>query len=261
MSTALVQGARVEFIDVGAGPALVLLHGFPFSGAMWRPQVADLSKRCRLIVPDLPGLGHSEPISNPHLARWADHVVVLLEQLRVTKAVVAGLSMGGYVALALARRHPSLLTGLILANTRAAADDEAARLRREQTAQAVLAGGSAILVAQLLPKLVSPHAPPSVVAELEALIRAAPATGVADASRAMARRDDSTGLLKKLAMPVLVITGSEDALIPPAESEQMVAALPRGMLEVIPGAGHLSNLEAPEAFNAAVRRFLDQLRG
>jgi 3-oxoadipate enol-lactonase len=261
MSTALVRDARVEFSDTGAGSPLVLLHGFPFSGAMWGPQVADLSKRCRVIVPDLPGLGQSEPVNNPHLARWADHVVELLEQLRVTRAVVAGLSMGGYVALAIARRHPSLVSGLILANSRAGADDVAARAKREELALAVLAGGSAVLVAELMPKLLAPGAPASLVADVAAMIRMAPPQGAADAARAMARRDDSVRLVKKLAVPLLAITGAQDALIAPEESERMASAAPQGRLEIIEGAGHLSNLEAPDRFNAAVRTFLrDQAR-
>jgi pimeloyl-ACP methyl ester carboxylesterase len=213
-----------------------------------------------VVVPDLPGLGQSEAMANPHLARWADQVGGLLEQLRVPRAVFCGLSMGGYVALAVARRHPSMVRGLILANSRASADGEAARQAREATARAVLAEGPEALVTQLLPRLLGPGASAELRAQVAALIRAAPRQGAAEASRAMARRDDSTGLVKKLSVPLLAITGSQDLLIPPEESERLAQGAPQGRLEVIPEVGHLSNLEAPEHFNALVRDFLDRLR-
>jgi pimeloyl-ACP methyl ester carboxylesterase len=258
-----VNGLHTTFFDVGAGVPLVLLHGFPFSKEMWRPQLAPLSKRCRLIVPDLAGFGESEPIpavkGPAHPARLADQVSVLLEQLRVPSAIICGLSMGGYVALSLARRRPTLVRALVLANTRATTDTEEGKQNREKTALAVLEKGPSYLVETLMPKLLSPNASPEVRDEVESMIRLCSAESAASASRGMARRDDSQGLLRKLEVPVLVISGSADALIPLADSEAMVGLCKQGKLSVLEGAGHMSNLEAPDAFNKSVLDFVDAL--
>ncbi len=249
---------------------------------MWRPQLTALAGRCRLIAPDLPGFGGSaaaagvsaSPAPAPSsglaataalpgmaatatvtMAEMAAAVVRLLDSLGVARAVVCGLSMGGYVALALCAEHRERVAGLVLADTRATADDAAGRRRRLDTARAVEERGSAALIESLVPKLVAPHARtgrPDLVAWLEREVAAAPPAGVAAAQRGMAERPDRTALLPGIAVPTLVLAGEDDQIIPAAESAAMSAAIPGARLATLPGAGHLSNLEQPEAFNRAL---------
>ncbi len=179
------------------------------------------------------------------------------------QAVVGGLSMGGYVALAFARRHAGRLRGLILADTKAEPDDEAARANRDRLiAFAANSTGSAVL-AEMLPKLVSAATTanqPEVIEELRSIAGAQVAAGIVGALQALRDRPDARPGLDAIAVPALVIVGRDDALTPPALSEAMAARIRGARLVVIDGAGHLSNLEQPARFNAAVRTFLEDLQ-
>jgi pimeloyl-ACP methyl ester carboxylesterase len=280
--------------DVGAGVPLLLLHAFPLSRRMWQPQVAGLADCCRLLAPDLPGFGGSPPwpaaadadrdggdgggagdggggtsgargsgaAAACRMEDMAAAALAMLDARRVTAAVVCGLSMGGYVALALYERHRDRVLGLVLADTRAAADDAAGRARRLETARAVESGGPpalAALAGSLIPKLIAPRtreARTDLVAWLHREIAAAPPAGIAAAQRGMAARPDRTPLLPHVAVPTLVLVGEEDEITPPAESLVLRDRIPGARLVTIAGAGHLSNLEQPEAFNGALRVFL-----
>jgi len=188
--------------------------------------------------------------------------VARLDAAGVTAAVVCGLSMGGYVALALYERFRDRVRGLVLADTRAAADDDAGRARRLETARAVESGGApalAALAGSLVPKLIAPRTSAvrtELVAWLQREIAAAPPAGIAAAQRGMAARPDRTPLLQRIAVPTLVLVGEEDEITPPAESLVLLNRIPGARLVTIAGAGHLSNLEQPEAFNGALREFL-----
>jgi len=269
--------------DVGDGLPLLLLHGFPLSRRMWRPQLAGLVRGCRLLAPDLPGFGATPPWPAAAAAGEGERgpagggpaavcgmedmaaaTVGLLDALGIAAAVVCGLSMGGYVALALYERHPERVRGLVLADTRAGADDEAGRQRRLESAAAVESRGLAQLADALIPKLVPPGTLASsaeLVAWLRREIEGASAAGVAAAQRGMAARPDRTSLLARIAVPTLIVVGEEDEITPPAVSAAMSERIPGARLVTIAGAGHLSNLERPEAFNDAVREFLDGLPG
>jgi pimeloyl-ACP methyl ester carboxylesterase len=228
---------------------------------MWRSQTLELSTRHRVIAPDLPGAGQSEPVS-PNASpmdRMGDSVAVLLETLRITRAVVGGCSMGGYVALALARRYPKMVRGLILTNTRAAADTDAARQNRERMAQSLMQRGMVELEENLFPKLLGPNASEALKSEVLGMIRAGSPVGSAAASRGMAARLDSLAWLARCPCPVLVIHSAQDAIISREEAEAMSRAAPSATFVELENAGHLSPLEQPEAWNAAVRTWLEKL--
>jgi pimeloyl-ACP methyl ester carboxylesterase len=188
--------------------------------------------------------------------------VARLDEAGVAAAVVCGLSMGGYVALALYEIFRERVRGLVLADTRAAADDEAGRGRRLESARAVESGGPpalAALASSLVPRLIAPRtrtARTEVVAWLHQEIAAAPPAGVAAAQRGMAERPDRTHLLPHIGVPTLVVVGEEDEITPPAESVVLRDRIPGARLVTVAGAGHLSSLEQPEAWNAALREFL-----
>ncbi|WP_308210683.1 alpha/beta fold hydrolase [Actinomadura luzonensis] len=238
----------------------MLLHAFPLSSAMWLAQREGLRKVCRVITPDLRGFGGSRlGDDEPSLDLMADDVARLLDDEGVDRAVVGGLSMGGYVTLAFCRRHPDRLLGAVLADTKAVPDPAPARANRERIAQAVLSEGSDVLVSEVLPALIGPTTKERramVFGRVKGLVQSAPPGAVAWAQRAMAARPDSSDTLAALKVPLLVVVGEEDELTPPAEAKAMAEAAPGGRLEVIPKAGHLSAVEQPEAFNAAVSEFL-----
>jgi pimeloyl-ACP methyl ester carboxylesterase len=258
MRRQLADGFTMEYEEAGTGTPVVLLHAFPLSSAMWRPQREALADDMRLILPNLRGFGATDGFTaTPSLERMADDVAALLDALGIGRAVVGGLSMGGYVALAFARKHAARLRGLILADTRAEADSDEAKATRDKTIAFTTTHGAADVFEQLLPRALSEttrREKPEVVAELRAIAAAQTSAGVIDALKAMRDRPDSTSLLPTLTVPTLVIVGSDDILTPPAAAQAMVARLPQATLVTIPGAGHLSNMETPAAFNEAVRR-------
>jgi pimeloyl-ACP methyl ester carboxylesterase len=253
----------IGFDDVGRGPAVVLLHAFPLSRLMWRPQVAALQDSWRVLAPDLRGFGDSRGFTGtPSVDQMADDVARVLDEAKVERAVVGGLSMGGYVALAFARRHAQRLRGLILADTKAEPDDEAARANRDRLiAFAATRTGTAVLE-EMLPKLVSTATTasrPEVIDELRSIAGAQVAAGIVGALKALRDRPDARPGLDSIAVPALVIVGRDDALTPPALSEALAGRIRGSRLVVIDAAGHLSNLEQPARFNAAVRTFLEGL--
>ncbi|MBI4261806.1 MAG: alpha/beta fold hydrolase [Actinobacteria bacterium] len=233
---------------------LLLIHAFPLDARMWHPQVEALRDRLPVAAPHMPGFGPGDGGSEPSGLRvmTMEHAVERsigeLNGLSVNQAVVVGLSMGGYVALDLWRRHPDRVRGLVLANTRAEADDEAGRDRRAALAERLASEGSGFLV-ESPPPLLSDGAPDDLRAWVRSNIADQPASAIAAASLGMAERPDSTGDLGGITVPTMVISSGGDTLIPPAESRRMADAIAGASYHEIEGAGHLSNLEAPEAFN------------
>jgi pimeloyl-ACP methyl ester carboxylesterase len=253
MNTAHVNGTTLAYRDVGAGAPLVLVHAFPLSGAMWERQIAALAGRFRLIAPDTRGLGASALGGAPvGMDTYADDLAALLDHLGLARAAVVGLSMGGYIAFALLRRHSARIAAFVLANTRALADTEEGRRGREQSARAAEEQGPGAVAEAMLPRLLSPGAPQTLRDEVRRMIEANDGRGIAAAQRAMAARPDSTGLLARIAVPTLVVGAGQDPIIPLDETRAMQAAIPGSRLLELPHAGHLSNLEAPEAFNGAL---------
>ncbi len=253
----------------GALTPLVLLHGFPFSGAMWRPQLQPLSRSRRLIVPDGRGFGatplldQSGEMPEPSLEVLADDLATLLDHLELEQVVLGGSSMGGYVAMAFLRRHPKRVAGLLFCGTKARGDSEAERTNRLRMAETVERnGGVQSLFEGFVPQLCgsTSHARrPHIVAQVEAWARDADWAAVAWSQRAMASRVSAIDILSTIDVPTLVAVGDEDRLAPVTDSVAMVNAMPRAQLARISDAGHVSNVEDPTAFNAVVMEFLDQL--
>ncbi|MFE4972613.1 alpha/beta fold hydrolase [Kitasatospora sp. NPDC056651] len=254
--------SAVSVRESGTGTPLVLLHAFPLNASMWSSQLDALpgltGDETRVLAPDQRGFGGTAlGGDDPSLDPVADDLALLLDAAGIERAVVGGLSMGGYVALAFARRHPGRLAGLLLANTRATADTDAVRANRERIATAVTARDSVglLLDERVAAGQLGPHSQ-HLVERVQAMVAAAPPAAVAWAQRAMAARPDSRDVLAALRVPVAIVTGADDALVAPEEAELMLGVRPDAELTVLPRVGHLSALEAPEAFDAAVRALL-----
>ncbi len=255
--SAQVNGAELSYHDEGRGEPIVLAHAFPLSSAMWEEQIDALATRFRVIAPDMRGFGNSargQGIAS--LDQAADDLAGLIGALELPKVTLVGLSMGGYIAFALLRRHPELVARLVLADTRAGADSAEGRQSREASAQLAETQGAAAVAEQLLPKLLSAAAPAGVRDEARKIILANDPAGIAAAQRAMAARPDSSEQLAGIAIPTLIIVGGDDALTPPSEAEAMHRAIAGSRLVTLEGAGHLANLEAPDAFSAAIEEFV-----
>lgn len=264
MNQALLSHGPLSYLDQGVGPVLLLVHGFPLDHTLWREQMEPLSRSLRLIVPDLRGFGHS-PLPTPPPEQWAmaDHardLVELLDHLKIQEPVaVCGLSMGGYITLALWKHWPQRVGRLLLVHTRAIADSEEVRRTRQQQAAVVLASGIGMIVEGILPRLLHPETlaqRPELVAFLRQMMNRSSQAGVAAALRGMAARPDMTPELRNIRVPTLVLVGEADAISRPDEMRSIAQAIPGSQFVQIADAGHLSPLEQPAAFNAAVVEFL-----
>jgi pimeloyl-ACP methyl ester carboxylesterase len=236
---------------------LLLIHAFPFDRTLWRAQVAGLQQHYRVIAPDLRGFGRSSEADGSAISmeQYAADLHALLDSLNVKQAVIGGLSMGGYVALAFLAQSPDRVKGLILANTRALPDSEEARQTRLTNATRVRAEGVSFLIDAMSPKMLGPTAKPDMTVMVRSIMARQRSNGMASALLGMAARPDRMALLPFIKVPTLIITGSADALIPPAESEAMHRAITPSTLVTLTDAGHLSNLDKADAFNDALRAF------
>ena len=258
---ATIDGAAIEYDVRGDGPALLLLHAFPLGLFMWDAQVEALAATHRVVRFDARGFGGSAAGDGPlTMERIADDGALLLDHLGIDKAVVGGCSMGGYAAFAFVRRHPQRLAGLVLQDTRAGADTAEAKANRATLAAKVLAEGASAAVDAFLPEAAWARPPTASGRRVVALCGSGSWPPRRRRSRTpsmgLAARADSRETLPTIAVPTLVLVGTEDVLTPPPEAVTMAAAIPRARLDVIPGAGHLANLESPDAVNAALRAFL-----
>jgi pimeloyl-ACP methyl ester carboxylesterase len=256
------QNITLAYDDQGQGRPIVWLHAFPLDRRMWEPQVQPLlSAGYRVITVDLPGFGESPVHSGWTVDSVADALAEFFQVLEMPPAVVGGESMGGYVTLALARRHPQHLSGLILADTRAGADDSAARQRREETIAAIREKGPSALLETLVPKLISEATRqnrPQVLETIRSLTLRQTSQGLIDALMALRDRPDASPYLSSICVPTLVVVGEYDVITPPLYAARLAGLINTAKLEHIPQAGHLSNLENPEAFNAVVLTFLQR---
>ena len=263
MPTDDLDGITLHFTDEGSGEPVVLIHGFPHSAELWTPQRAALSASYRVIAPDLRGHGGSDP---PHDAAsidmYADDIVALMDELGIGQATVAGLSMGGYVLMALLRRHPDRVRAVMLMATKAPGDTEAGKQgRNEMIALAQLEGASAV-ADKMLPKMLTARTRAEnaeLVEFVRSLMAGTSVEGIVGALVALRERPDSTATLQGLNLPALILAGQEDELIPPAEAEAMQRAIRGSRLEIVPDAAHLLNLEQPGAVDRAMLGFLDEL--
>jgi cystathionine beta-lyase/cystathionine gamma-synthase/pimeloyl-ACP methyl ester carboxylesterase len=255
----------IGYDDTGSGPPVVLVHGHPFDRSMWYPQVAYLASHgYRAIAADLRGYGESTVVPGKcPLEVFARDIAGLLDHLEVRQAVLCGLSMGGQIVLEFTRLFPGRLLGVVLADTSALADTQAAAARRRAVADRLLAEGMAPYAAEILPKMICPQTlgrRPDVAAYVSAMMRATAPAGAAAALRGRAERPDYVGLLSELTIPARVVVGSQDELTPLTDARLLADRIPSATLTVIPDAGHLPNLEQPTAFNRALGQFLPTAR-
>lgn len=273
---AVGEGRRMRLWGAGSGAPLLLLHGFPLDHRMWDGQRAlvepggALFGRFRLLAPDLPGFGASPAPAATSIAAMADDAAALVAAAAGGRAVVCGLSMGGYVAQHLAARHRALVRGLVLVDTRLEADAPEARAARADLAARVERLGAGVAAEAMLPRLVSRErnaaldAPPAPRrAAVEAALRAAIASTSTDTIRrallALAERPDMAAAASSFDVPTLLVVGADDAITPPECLERAAAVITGARLSVVPGCGHLTPLEDPPAFNAALAAFLEAL--
>ena len=255
------QGISLEYDDIGNGVPLLLVHGFPLDRTLWRSQIAELSQVYRVIAPDLRGFGHSSDTDGEAVTmdQYAEDLKALLDSLNVKEAVVGGISMGGYITMAFVAHYADRVKGLILANTRALPDTAEAKQARLANAQKIHESGPSFLVDSMAPKMLEPFAKSELAITVRSIMSRQRAPGMMSALRGMAVRPDRTTLLRFTTAPTLVITGSADALIPPADSEAMHAVMPNSRFVSIPDAGHLSNVDKADAFNSALREFFNRV--
>jgi YbgC/YbaW family acyl-CoA thioester hydrolase len=247
----------------GDGPALLLVHGFPLDRSIWAHQVATLAG-WRRIAPDLRGLGATvAPDDDYSIAAYADDLVGLLDRLRVSRAVVAGLSMGGYIAFEMMRRYRDRVAGLILCDTRADADSAEGRAARDAMMALANEQGVGVVAERLLPRVLgrtTQLTQPHVVEQVREMMNRTSVAGMVGALRAMRERPDSTPLLPAIDVPTLVVVGQEDEMTPAVVAKAMTDAIPSAAMTIIAGAGHLSPLEAPSAVSRVLAEFLEHVR-
>jgi pimeloyl-ACP methyl ester carboxylesterase len=254
----------LNYVTLGRGMPLLFIHGYPLSGKIWDPQVNALSDHASLISIDLRGHGESYPFEGPYsMDLLANDCKVLLDELNITeKVVVCGLSMGGYVAMAMYRNFPRIFKGMILTSTRPGPDTPEGRSNRDLAINNVRQYGSSSIADSMLPKLFSPvtlSTNPNLIKSIHSTMINTSVQGMIGALQGMRDRPDSTPLLAKISCPVLIIHGTDDQIIPMKEAELMSQQIPKSRLVKINNAGHLVNLEQPELYNQALLEFLNTL--
>jgi 3-oxoadipate enol-lactonase len=250
----------LRYSEAGQGTPVVLLHGFPLSGACWQQQQRQLSDRYRVIAPDLRGHGRSPaPLGVYEMDLMARDVLALLDALLIEKAVIMGHSMGGYVSLAAWKLAPERFLALVLIASQAGADTEEGRQGRYKMAEKVAAEGSKVMADAMIPKLFAPELPAEapIRTQVRLMILNTQPAGIIGTLKGMAVRSDSGPLLPDLNIPVLILTGDKDQIIPPAKAKTMASAIPTATLTVVENAGHMVMLEQPAATTTAIRSFLD----
>jgi len=264
MKVVTAGSVKLQVLDRGDGPPILLVHGFPLDHTMWTAQIDRLAARWRVIAPDLRGLGGSQVTPGTvTMEQLADDLDALLTALEVrTPVVFCGLSMGGYVAWQFVRKYRSRLRALVLCDTRAKADTPEAAAGRMKMVDDVLKLGTHHVAEAMLPKLFAPESfvrIPGAIEFVRQRILAASPEGVAAVLRGMATRPDVTAELAQIDLPTLLIVGEHDAIATPQEMRSIAAAMPNARIEVIAGAGHMTPVEQPEAFNRAIESFLGGL--
>jgi 3-oxoadipate enol-lactonase len=255
------QDISLEYDDIGNGVPLLLIHAFPLDRTLWRAQIAGLASIYRVVAPDLRGFGQSSETTGEivTMEQYAADLKSLLDSLNIKRAVVGGISMGGYVALAFYAQYADRVKGLLLANTRATPDTEEGKQTRLANVQKIGDTGPGFLIESMAPQMLGSAARAEIEVAVRGMMLRQRAPGLMSALRGMAARPDRTSLLRFATVPVLIITGSEDKLISPADSEAMQTLIPNSTLVSIPEAGHLSNIDKADAFNQAVREFHGRL--
>ncbi len=258
-----INGAALHYDEAGAGTPIVLLHGFPLDCRIWIEQRNALSDNSRIITPDLRGFGQSFHAGSFTIESLADDVHALLKELNVLPCVLGGLSMGGYVTLAYAKKYPTDLRALMLIDTRAEGDSPEGRQGRDNMIQLARESGSRAVADQMMPRMLAPdeaHARPAVARQLQSIMESCPPLTIQHALAAMRDRDDYSAFLASIAIPTLIVVGDQDAITPPPVAEKMQQHIPQSVLEIITGSGHMSPMEQPQQVTAAIRRFIAAMK-
>lgn len=254
----IVNQTEISWEEAGSGPVLLLVHGLPFQRSMWKPQLAGLSKRFRVIALDLPGFGTSgAPVLAPTMDSLADFLADFCRILGKDPIVFGGHSMGGYAGLAFAKRHPTLVRGLVMIASRAIADaPDVAANRRSIVARLATEPPEFVAEAMLPRMLASDSRDISLRQSVRELMEPLRSDGIAWAQEAIASRVDFSGLLKDIACPALVVAGEKDQVAPLEEAGIMAAGFRQGRLEVVEKAGHMVSWEQPNVVNAALEKWM-----
>jgi len=254
--------AEMFYKTEGKGPDVVLLHPFPSCHEFWIPVQDKLVAKHRLIMPDLRGMGDSPAgEGNATMQKHAEDLVRLCDELKVGKAIFIGCSIGGYILFEFWRKFRERMTGLVLANTKASADNAEAKTARLQTAEQVLQHGPEQYIDSMLPKLFGEltwRNRPDVVEKARRTMMRSTAQGIAAVQRGMAERPDSTATLSKISIPTLILGGAADVLSSPQELEKMRAGIRNSTLQIVQKAGHFAAFEQPEEVAIALGRFLER---
>jgi pimeloyl-ACP methyl ester carboxylesterase len=264
MKFAEFESFRMAYDEAGSGIPILFIHGYPLNRRMWQPQIDALSIDAHVIAPDLRGHGDSTPTEGVYsMDLLAEDCAKLLDTLNITeKIVVCGLSMGGYISFAFARKFPNRLAALILTATRAAPDTEEGKLNRQRSIALAREQGIAPIIESMLARVLSPvtlQNNPALVETVRQIMQHTSLQAVMGDLQGMIERIDSRPFLKQISVPTLIIHGKDDNLIPIEEAQAMQAAIPSSRLLILENAAHLPNLEASERFNQAIREFIKTL--
>jgi len=251
-----LKSGSLYYLDLGKGPAVLLIHAFPLNHAMWEPQLSALSAEFRLLVPDIRGFGGSQPPSAWTMEEMADDLDEFLEKAHAPGCALVGVSMGGYIALSFWAKYPRHVRKLVLANTRARADNEIEKAARNEMIAALEQSGARILPDRMLPRLLKPNSPPGVVRKVRGMIEETSAAAAIYTVMALRDRPDSSTSLHRVSCPTLVLCGEDDLIVRDQASRAIADAIRRSRFARVPGSGHLSNLENPDEFNRVVLDFL-----
>jgi non-heme chloroperoxidase len=244
--------------------AILLLHAFPLSSAMWQPQLGALGNAgYAVIAPNAYGIEGSEERKAWTFTDYAHELAALLESLKIERVTIVGLSMGGYQAFEFFRLYPGKTASLVLCDTRAEADAPAASTAREEFIQAIEAGGAEEAARRMIPNYFTPETctmRPELLTEAAAMIGTQSATVINSAMRAIMMRSDATPLLATIHCPALVLNGKEDKLTTPETAESIHTLIPHSELHLLAGAAHISNMEQAEAYTGALLAHIEEVR-
>ena len=262
-----VAGNSWNVVDTGKsadGEVLLLVHGFPLDHSMWHSQFDAMRPMVRIIAPDLPGFGLSDPVKGTvTMSEFADGLVGLLDALGIAAPIhYCGLSMGGYIGWEFWRRHATRLRSLIQADTRAVADAEQVARARQMMAGMVVVNGAESVANTMVEKLFAADTNQRMPEVVEAARNAMAGTdpqAIAAAQRGMSERSDFSDLLSRIDVPSLLVCGEHDGISPPEEMNSIASAMPNASFVQIENAGHLPPLENSQQFNDALMSFLTNL--
>jgi pimeloyl-ACP methyl ester carboxylesterase len=248
----VINGITMSYDDLGSGSPVVLIHGFPLNRGMWKPQTEVLTQAgFRVIAPDLRGFGETDAPEGPYsMSMFADDIIALLDQLGIDRAVIGGMSMGGYVLMNLLERYPGRFSAACFITTRSDSDDETVKAKRDGIRTLTELFTSTLFAGRTAERN------PGLIRDLRRWMVATDLRGMEGALHAMLDRPDCTPLLGKFTLPCLVIGAEEDRTVRPEDIRTLARGLPDAELCLIPGAGHMANLEKPSLFNNCLLRFL-----